>query len=206
MDIICYDEDGNKINYFYQWDYNRKISVSGIESDIIPQFHFCTVNSKEAYVVEPTLVDEKLEANVPNILLQQDDFIIIYAYEIDLNERRRTKREFYIPMKPRQKPSNYVFVDNLPDLSPPDGGGSGSDGATFTPSVEAVTGGHKLSWANNKNLPNPNPVTILDGTDGQPGAGGHTPVKGTDYWTAADQQSIVDDVLAALPEWTGGSY
>ena len=35
---------------------------------------------------------------------------------------------------------------------------------------------------------------------------GDTPQKGTDYWTAADQQSIVDDVLAALPTWEGGSY
>ena len=35
---------------------------------------------------------------------------------------------------------------------------------------------------------------------------GDTPQKGTDYWTAADRQSIVDDVLAALPTWGGGSY
>ena len=44
------------------------------------------------------------------------------------------------------------------------------------------------------------------GSTGQAGADGHTPIKGTDYWTEADQQSIVDDVLAALPTWTGGSY
>lgn len=35
---------------------------------------------------------------------------------------------------------------------------------------------------------------------------GLKPVKGTDYWTAADKQEIVNDVLAALPTWTGGSY
>ena len=35
---------------------------------------------------------------------------------------------------------------------------------------------------------------------------GHTPAKGTDYWTAEDQQAIVNDVLAALPTWEGGSY
>ena len=42
--------------------------------------------------------------------------------------------------------------------------------------------------------------------DGQPGANGKTPVKGTDYWTAADKSAMVSDVLAALPTWTGGSY
>lgn len=44
------------------------------------------------------------------------------------------------------------------------------------------------------------------GPQGEPGAAGYTPVKGTDYWTAADKAEIVEDVLAALPTWTGGSY
>jgi len=43
---------------------------------------------------------------------------------------------------------------------------------------------------------------------GKPSRGekGKTPVKGTDYWTTADKAEIVKDTLAALPEWTGGSY
>lgn len=43
----------------------------------------------------------------------------------------------------------------------------------------------------------------VDGTDGQDG---RTPIKGTDYWTAADKAEIVDGVLDALPVWNGGSY
>lgn len=45
-----------------------------------------------------------------------------------------------------------------------------------------------------------------DGADGKDGTNGKTPVKGTDYWTAADKAEIVNDTLAALPKWTGGSY
>lgn len=46
-----------------------------------------------------------------------------------------------------------------------------------------------------------------NGSDvGLKGDKGDTPVKGTDYWTAADKQEIVNDVLAALPTWTGGAY
>ena len=43
---------------------------------------------------------------------------------------------------------------------------------------------------------------------GKPSRGekGDTPQRGVDYWTAADQQVIVDGVLAALPTWEGGSY
>ena len=44
------------------------------------------------------------------------------------------------------------------------------------------------------------------GPKGTPGKNGHTPVKGTDYWTAADKQGIVSDVLAALPDGTEVSY
>ena len=46
-----------------------------------------------------------------------------------------------------------------------------------------------------------------NGSDvGLKGDKGDTPVKGTDYWTAADKTEIVNDILAALPTWTGGSY
>ena len=38
------------------------------------------------------------------------------------------------------------------------------------------------------------------GPQGEQGPAGYTPVRGTDYWTAADQAQIVQDVLAALPE------
>lgn len=44
------------------------------------------------------------------------------------------------------------------------------------------------------------------GLKGDKGANGKTPVKGTDYWTATDKAEIVNDTLAALPKWTGGSY
>lgn len=124
------------------------------------------------------------------------------------------------------------------------------NGATFIPSV---SDDGVISWTNDKELPNPEPVNIkgvkgdkgdkgdkgergekgdpftyadftpeqlaaltgprgpkgepgLNGADGAAGADGHTPVKGTDYWTEDDQQDIVNDVLAALPTWEGGSY
>lgn len=41
---------------------------------------------------------------------------------------------------------------------------------------------------------------------GPAGPQGPSPERGVDYWTDEDKQKIVDDVLAALPTWTGGSY
>ena len=40
----------------------------------------------------------------------------------------------------------------------------------------------------------------IQGETGPTGAEGYTPVRGTDYWTAEDQQAIVYQVLAALPD------
>ena len=45
-----------------------------------------------------------------------------------------------------------------------------------------------------------------DGQDGSDGQDGHTPVKGTDYWTAADQAAMVQDVLDALNDADSTSY
>jgi len=43
------------------------------------------------------------------------------------------------------------------------------------------------------------------GETGPAGADGHTPVKGTDYWTEADKAEIVEEVLAGMPEGGGGA-
>ena len=102
-------------------------------------------------------------------------------------------------------------------------GAPGATGTTFTPSVSADG---TLSWTNDGGKENPASVNIKgpqgvqglqgpkgeQGPQGEPGAtgpqgpAGRTPVKGTDYWTAADQTSMVNDVLAALPTWSGGAY
>lgn len=44
------------------------------------------------------------------------------------------------------------------------------------------------------------------GDTGAQGPAGKTPVKGTDYWTAADQASMVQQVIAALPDASEVSY
>lgn len=44
------------------------------------------------------------------------------------------------------------------------------------------------------------------GGKGDPGADGKTPVKGTDYWTAADKQEIIDDIHSAYYIDLAGDY
>lgn len=49
-------------------------------------------------------------------------------------------------------------------------------------------------------------IPAIKGPKGDPGAPGKTPIRGTDYWTAADKQEIVNDVLAALPDGSEVAY
>ena len=44
------------------------------------------------------------------------------------------------------------------------------------------------------------------GPKGADGANGKTPIKGIDYYTELEKQAFVQDVLNALPKWTGGEY
>ena len=73
-------------------------------------------------------------------------------------------------------------------------GGKGDDGATFTPSVSADG---IISWTNDKDLPNPEPVNIkgAKGDKGDPGTNGkdgYTPVKGVDYFDGEDGKNGTD--------------
>jgi hypothetical protein len=77
--------------------------------------------------------------------------------------------------------------------------GTGADGATFFPTVSSDG---VISWTNNKDLPNPDPVNIK-GDPGTPGSPGRTPVKGVDYFTEADKIELANAVLAMIPIYNG---
>lgn len=45
-----------------------------------------------------------------------------------------------------------------------------------------------------------------DGKDGQTGPAGYTPIRGTDYWTDADKQEIINAVIASFTDGNEVSY
>lgn len=49
-------------------------------------------------------------------------------------------------------------------------------------------------------------LALASAATGTKGDTGHTPVKGTDYFTDADKSEIAGMVIDLLPEWKGGEY
>lgn len=68
-------------------------------------------------------------------------------------------------------------------------GPAGADGITPTATVTTITGGHNVAFSYGSGDSRNTDFDVMDGTDG------HTPVKGTDYWTAQDKADIVQDVV-----------
>ena len=86
-------------------------------------------------------------------------------------------------------------------------GPAGSDGVPATHSwngtvltVSSASGTSSADLKGEKGDPG------APGSQGDKGDPGYSPKRGTDYWTEADQQSIVDAVLAALPDGEAVSY
>ena len=83
-------------------------------------------------------------------------------------------------------------------------GAPGKDGTSVT--VKSVSNSSADGGSNVVTFSDGKTLTVKNGSKGSPGdpgTPGYTPVKGTDYWTAADRQSIVNDVVAALPKYNG---
>lgn len=77
-------------------------------------------------------------------------------------------------------------------------GANGTSVTVKSVSTSSADGGSNVvTFSDGKTL------TIKNGSKGSPGTNGTTPVKGTDYWTTADRQSMVNDVVAALPKYNG---
>ena len=90
-------------DYFYQWDIDRKIIV---EDETITEVHFCNRTDDCSLICEVYSEGNLRVANVPNILLQGNWRINVYAYDGSC-----TKHATKFEVKSRTKPADYIYTE-----------------------------------------------------------------------------------------------
>jgi hypothetical protein len=163
----------NERSELFQWDIGQSIIL--IDETLPTEVHFQNINSTQALVVE--LVDN--EAPIPNILLQEPFPIEVYFFYKNNNESHSIKRKT-LSVRPRAQPADYVYTE--------------TEVFTYAGILEIVEEAVEDAA---------DAVRVAQGVRDDADAGvfkGDTPIKGVDYWTAADQAAIISDVLSALPD------
>lgn len=94
---------------FYQWDIGEKVVLSDpINNDC--QVHFQNPHGDVCFVVTPYELDGKVVADVPNVLLQFPEPIVVWCYVPGKSESHTiVKDEFAVT--PRQRPSDYIYTE-----------------------------------------------------------------------------------------------
>lgn len=88
---------------FYQWDLDRKLIVY---DETIKEVHFCNRADDNSLVCEVYKDGDLNLVNVPNILLQDNWRINVYAYD-----KTYTKHSQRFDVKSRTKPADYVYTE-----------------------------------------------------------------------------------------------
>lgn len=125
-EIMCFDEYGNSIDEFVQWDTNRVMYIDW-EHNCTPVFQFGNTKSDRLLVVKGRIIEDETkkiaEVNVPNILLQQAYPIIGFVYlesEVDGDDHYyagKTVYNFKIPVRAKVKPEDYKYTENTEYIS-----------------------------------------------------------------------------------------
>lgn len=114
---VCFDCYGSyTTDSVYQWDLNRRLAIRGLDYDSAPAIHFSNKKSTQALVVQSTIEDGVIYCDVPNILLQEPYDIVGYVCEC-LDQELTTHEMIRIPVKPRVKPADYAYENNVEILT-----------------------------------------------------------------------------------------
>lgn len=116
FELDIYDENGNMLNHFTQWDVGRKITIKNTafsELSEAPLVHFSNSDMQEALAAMSAFDnDQNVTVEVPNQILMNALPITIYLYVLK-NTCGKTIYTVTIPVKSKKKPSDYMYVENF---------------------------------------------------------------------------------------------
>ena len=212
----------------WQWDTGRRVKIA--DGDGVKQVHYQNRCFGRSVDVD---VGDDGTAIIPDELLQDWHPLTAYAYVTDDTGAYTMVQQDFAVHK-RAKPAGYVYtptdqmtlqtiqrqIGDLADLTTEEkanlvaaineaartGGGAGSMDLRVSDGYIQYSTDDGSTWQNLIAVAELKGADGSQGPRGEPGTPGKTPIRGTDYWTAADKQEIVNSVIAALPDGTEVSY
>lgn len=183
----------------YQWEVGRKVQITPLPKMRVDAVHFSNFGDAEALVVMPREENGKIIADIPNILLQSGDNLVVYTVNVS-QDSVETLVDCTFAVRNRAKPSDYVYTETevltwealdkrIEALER--GGGSGGVDPEY---VEELVDEY---LAENPPAPGKDGADGKDGQngkDGKDGADGYTPQKGVDYYTPAEKAELVEEI------------
>lgn len=194
-DTVVLDETESYI--IFTWELTRNVFDENIDTDI-----YFSISAKQ-YLEdkEPVFFTRKAKGNLYETVYAEEQITEQYA-DIILQLLANNETKVDLPVDEegnllvpkegqtllfREDGTTYYGTISAEDVPPSSGG------ATTEQITEII----------NTALAQAKESGEFNGKDGEDG---YTPIKGTDYFTDADKQGFVTDVLNALPTWTRGNY
>lgn len=113
IELYFYDQYGNRLTGLTQWDSNVILEIHGYPHAEPPIFHFTNKTADESLTTRSTISEGVVSVVVPNILLTRSRPIEVFVFQYDTpsNEGRTIYYE-RLPVRQKQKPNDYEYVDN----------------------------------------------------------------------------------------------
>lgn len=100
-DIKCFDASGDRIIRLFQWDSNRRLIFTGLNTSPLPTFSFTNSNTLSPVPVTPIISGDTLVVNIPNELLHTASPLKIHVGISIGDGAYRTVQCFYLRVTPR---------------------------------------------------------------------------------------------------------
>lgn len=112
-DIICMNRYGETIRSLNQWDLGQTLYIEDTNYPVAPMFQYSNQSTPEALTVQAEYVEGVLQCVVPNQLMVDPYPITCYIYIPEGGKNGTVVGMFKIPVRPRPKPSEFQYEDNV---------------------------------------------------------------------------------------------
>lgn len=94
----------------YQWEKGRQLQIIPLRNNTVSGVHFSNSGDSEALVVKPKEENGMIVADIPNILLQSGENIVVYTVNVS-ESCVETLVDCTFAVRRRAKPSDYVYTE-----------------------------------------------------------------------------------------------